>query len=240
MGTIRIKGVQMVVGSSKKDNLRRILEHIERSDADVILFPEMSLTGYNNDFSDARTTEAWKEIAAACRTSYTCAIVGTGARNDDHTYIQSRVYSGEGKLIGTHEKILPTERDREWCFPGEGLSTFDLRGVTCGCLIDNDLWVTPGKGPYPDPRLSYQLGRKGARIIFHSVNSGTNPIYRAFHEANLELRARECNCHIVTVNAAYEEGEANSPSGVVSPGGEWLEKLSTQGENSFTFDLEYD
>jgi predicted amidohydrolase len=240
MGTIRIKGVQMAVRPSKKDNLPHILKHIERSDADVILFPKMSLTGYNNDFSDSRTAEAWKEIAAACRTSYTCAIIGTGARTNGHTYIQSRVFGHEGELLGTHDKIIPTEDERSWCFPGEGLNTFALNGLTFGCLICNDLWVAPGKGPYPDPRLSYQLSRKGARIIFHSAYSGTDPEYRAYHEANLELRAREAGAFIVTVNAAYESGECNSPSGVVSPDGTWVEKLPASGEQSFTVDVEYD
>lgn len=240
MGTIRIKGVQMEVKSSKKDNLPRILKHIERSDADVIVFPKLSLTGYNNEFSNSRTMEAWKEIAAACRTSYTCAIVGTGARNNGHTYIQSRVFSHDGDLLGVHDEMVPAESDRQWCFPGEGLDTFALNGLTFGCLSGNDLWVAPGKGPYPDPRLTYQLGRKGARVIFHSVNSGTDRDYRKFHEANLLLRAKESGCYIVTVNAAYGDQEGNSPSGVVSPEGTWLHKASSMGEHTFTFDLEYD
>lgn len=238
MATIRITGVQMAVGQSKKENLPRILDTIKHSDCDFLLFPEMSLTGYNNEFSDTRTQEAWQQIATACRQSYVTAIIGTGARTDGHSYIQSRIYTDEGNLLGTQEKLIPTEKDREWCRPGEELRVFNYNNLDFGCLICNDLWVTPGAGPYPDHRLSYQLSQKGARVIFHSVNSGCDPFFAEYHNANLKVRAKESGCYIVTVNAASFNGPINAPSGVVSPDGEWLTKCDLQGENSFTFDLD--
>lgn len=238
MATIRVTGVQMGVEASKKENLPKILDHIKHSDCDFILFPEMSLTGYNNDFSDSRTEEAWNQIATACRQSYVTAIVGTGARIDGHTYIQSRVFSDEGSLLGTQEKLIPTEQDREWCRPGDELRTFKHGEVDFGCLICNDLWVTPGAGPYPDRRLSYQLGQKGARFIFHSINSGCDPFFAEYHEANLKVRAKESGCFIITANAASSNGPINAPSGVVSPEGEWLTRCNLQGESTYTFDLD--
>lgn len=238
MAVIRICGVQMNVAASKKENLPKILEHINGYTGDFILFPEMALTGYNNDFSDARTEEAWRQIAAACRQSYVTAIVGTGARMDGKTYIQSRIYTDAGKLLGTHEKLVPTQGDREWCRPGEELRVFKYKGVTFGCLICNDLWVTPGCGPYPDPRLSYQLGQKGAQIIFHSANTGKDQRYLQYHDANLRLRAMESGCYIVTANAATPEGAVNAPTGIVSPQGEWLVQCPREGEHRFCYDLE--
>ena len=240
MATIRVTGVQMAVGATKGDNLPKILEHIKNSDCDILLFPEMSLTGYNNDFSDSKTQEAWQQIATACRLAYVTAIVGTGARTDGHAYIQSRIYDDQGELLGTQEKLIPTEKDREWCRPGEELRVFNNAGLDFGCLICNDLWVTPGMGPYPDHRLSYQLGQKGAQVIFHSANSGCDPFYAEFHAANLKLRARESRRHIVTVNAASFNGPINSPSGVVSPDGEWLVRCNPQGEQAFTFEIDPD
>ncbi len=240
MATIRVSGVQMVVGKSKKENLPRILDYINKSDCDFLVFPEMALTGYNNGFSDARTAEAWAQIATACRNSYVTAIVGTGCRHEGHTHIQSRVFGGDGELIGTHEKIVPTSADREWCRPGAELNVFSYKEVHFGCLICNDLWVTPGCGPYPDPRLSYQLGQKGAQIIFHSINSGTSDIHLAYHESNLRLRALESQVYIVTANAAHPKEAINAPSGVVSPKGEWLVQVPLLGEHVYTYDLEID
>ena len=240
MATVRISGVQMRVKPTKAENLPRILNLIERSDADFLLFPQMSLTGYNNDFSDSKTAAAWNEIAEKCRISYTAAIVGTGARMNGKTYIQSRIFSDDSELIGTYEQLTPVEADRTWCSPGEELRTFEHNNLKFGCLIGNDLWVTPGQGPYPDRRLSYRLSKEGAEVIFLSLNTGTDPDYRVWHEENLRLRAREAGCYIVTANAAPESGELNAPSGVISPDGEWITKTAPTGEHTFFFDFEVD
>ena len=240
MATLRVGAVQMEIKPTKSENKPRILNLIERSDCDILLFPEMSLTGYNNDFSTSKTEAAWDEIAVKCRQSYTGAIIGTGARHGDHTHIQSRIYSDEGELIGTHEKLVPTQSEREWCRPGEELRTFEFKGVRFGCLICNDFWVTPGAGPYSDRRLSHKLSKEGVQVIFLSVNSGTDPKYSAWHEENLKLRAQEGGFYVVTANAAYDTGDNNCPTGIMAPNGEWLVKQPQSGESVLTFDLELD
>ncbi len=240
MATVRISGIQMTVGHSKSENLPRILQHIQESDCDYIVFPEMCLTGINNDFSDNRTLEAWDQIAAACRVSYTVGIVGTGSRADDIEYIQARIFGDDGEVIGTHEKLIPTEKEREYFRPGSKLKTFDHKEVTIGCLCGNDLWVAPGFGPYPDPRLTNQLGERGVDIIFHLNASGTNRAYSAYYDSNLRLRAKEAKAYIVTVNAAEANNAINIPSGVISPEGEWLVKTTVEGEQKFNYDIELD
>jgi len=240
MPTIRVSGVQMEVSAKLDENLPKILHYIETSDADFILFPEMSLTGYHGDFSEKATEAAWVKIASACRQAYVSALIGTGVRTPDGTYIQTRIYSDEGKLVGTHEKLVPTQGDRKFCRPGEELRLFRLMGVSFGCLICNDLWVTPGCGPYPDPRLTFQLGQRGAQIIFHAVNSGSAPEYVPYHESNLMLRARESKLYIVTANAADQKGPVNALSGVVSPKGEWLVQCPRVGEHRYGCDIQVD
>jgi predicted amidohydrolase len=238
MATLRITGVQMRVYPTKAENLPRILNLIERCQSDFIVFPEMALTGYNHGFSDEKTRTAWAEIAATCRRAYVTALVGTGARMDGHTYIQTRIFTDEGALLGTYEKLAPTESDRKWCRPGEELRTFEHGGLKFGCLIGNDLWVTPGTGPYPDYRLSLQLAQRGVDLIFHSANTGTDSLYRVWHEENLKLRAREAGRPIFTVNAVPEHAPVTSPSGVISPEGEWLMRAEASGEHVFTWEME--
>ena len=124
MATIRVSGVQMTVSTKLEENLPRILGHIEKTDADFIVFPEMCLTGYHGDFSRKATEAAWERIAAACRQSYVTAMVGTGARTEDGTFIQVRVFGDDGNVLGTHEKLVPSSGDRAFCRPGEELRTF--------------------------------------------------------------------------------------------------------------------
>lgn len=238
MKTVRVLGVQMTVSPKLDDNLKKILSHLKPTDADFVLFPEMALTGYHAGFSPKAAESAWGQIALACRHSYTAALVGTGCKSEDGTYIQTRVFGPNGETMGTHEKIMATLGDREFCRPGGELRVFKHAGVTFGCLICNDLWVTPGCGPYPDPRLTYQLGRKGAQIIFHSVNSGASAMHTAYHESNLALRAIESKLHICTANAATSEGPVNCASGVMSPEGKWLAQCPREGEHTYTYDIE--
>lgn len=238
MAMLRVCGVQMAVGASKKENLPRILEHIKSYTGDFIVFPELALTGPNNEFSDARTEEAWRQIAAACRQSYVTAIVGTGARVDGRAYIQSRVFCDEGTILGIQDKLVPTQKEREWFRPGEELRTFEHKGIQFGCLSGNDLWVAPGFGPYPDPRLSYQLGEKGVQVIFHCASTGANPRYAAYYDANVRLRAYESRSFIITANAAAASGSLAAATGIVSPQGEWLVQCPREGEHRFCYDLE--
>ena len=239
MSSVRVTGVQMTVASSKAANLPKVLEHIERSKGDFVVFPELCLTGHNGEFSDARNTEAWRKIGTACRQSYITALVGTGARMDGDTYNQARIYDDTGELLGTQEKLVPVEKERKLFRPGPELRTFEHNGITFGCLIGNDLWVAPGFGPYADTRLSYQLSQQGVQVIFHLVDSGTDPSYATYFDSNLRLRAKEAKCPIVVVNAAAEE-PLNVPSGIVSTEGEWLVKCPAKGEQQFSYDLELD
>ncbi|HPU96367.1 MAG TPA: carbon-nitrogen hydrolase family protein [Candidatus Hydrogenedentes bacterium] len=239
MAKIRVLGVQQTVAPGKKDNLPRILERLEQAQADLVIFPEMALTGPNGLFHEQRTRDAWSRIATVCRQRYLAAVIGTGIRENGHVYIQSRVYGPEGNLIGTYEKLIPTESERKWARPGEQLPVFMYRGVPFGCLIGNDLWVRPGCGPYPDPRLTLQLAKKGARLIIHTTDTETDPRFSAFYDANLRLRAWEANAWIVTVNAANLTEPLNVPSGVISPDGEWACQAPRVGEHLFTWDLEF-
>jgi predicted amidohydrolase len=238
MSTMRVTGVQMTVSPKLEENLPKVLGHIQKHECDFILFPEMSLTGYHGGFSGKAAAKAWDQIAEACRQSYTTAFIGTGCKIDGDNYIQTRIFNGEGELVGTHEKIVPTSGDREFCRPGDELRTFRQNGFVYGCLICNDLWVTPGCGPYPDPRLAYQLGIKGAQVIFHAINSGANALHVPYHESNVQSRAMESKLHIVTANAAVEGGAVNCRSGIMSPEGEWLASVPREGEHTFTYDLE--
>ena len=237
MSVLRVTGIQMQVAPSKKDNLPRVLDYIKKGNSDFILFPELSLTGYQGEVSEERLREAWKLIATACRQHYVTAIIGTTARIEQNTYIQSRIYTDHGELLGAQEKIVPTSSDRAWCRPGEELRIFNHKNLPFGCLVGNDLWVAPGFGPYPDPRLSLQLARKGAQVIFHSAHTGSDMRYAAYYESNLRLRALESKVHIVTVNAAAEGG-GSAPSGVIGPDGEWIVQAPREGEQIFSFDLE--
>ena len=238
---VRVSGVQMVVSPDLDANLPKVLASIRvaaEDGADLVLFPEMSLSGYHGNYDFGAVKRALDEVAAAAMKHGIAVIVGTGWRENGEAYIQNRVYASDGVLLGTHEKMVPTgidgkSGDRAFCVPGKELRTFVWKGITCGSLICNDLWVTPGCGPHHDPRLAYQLGQKGAKIVFHAINSGCGQKHLPYHESNLALRAEESKLTIATANAADMDRPINCSSGVMGPDGEWVTKLDRQGEGRY-------
>ena len=238
---LRVMGVQMHVSHDLAANLPKILRYIEQAGqvADIVLFPEMSLTGYHGDFDQGQRTSALESIALACREHRVAAIIGAGNRQTRGAYIQLDAYSRDGEWIGSHAKLVPTSGDRRWCVPGLKLEVFEYLGLRFGMLICNDLWVTPGCGPFPDPRLTYQLGQRGAQIIFHAINSGHKPEYIPYHESNLSLRARESHLYIATANAVQQMDQAvNAASGVVNPDGSWLVQADRVGEGHYVAEID--
>ena len=235
----RLMGVQMRVTETIGENLARILGFIHKAGeckADFVLFPEMALTDSKGKFKQKECAEALAQIARLCARENVCAIVGTRYRAAAGCYIQSRIYGRSGVLIGAHNKMMLTMLNRRWSLPGRALNVFKYKKLCFGCLICNDLWVTPEHSYLPDARLVCQLARKGARLIFHSIKTGSDPFYRAYHESNLLLRARAGNLYIATANVAAAEG-VNTPSGVVTPEGKWLVQAKRKGEQYYLADI---
>jgi predicted amidohydrolase len=228
----------MPVSKNLDTNLQTILTALEQHETDYMVFPEMALTGWHAGFGQRSVENACERIAELCRKRYTTAIVGTGFQENGATLNQVRVYSDAGELIGTQEKLVPTKEERGWCRPGEELRVFDHNGLRFGCLIGNDLWVAPGLGPYPDPRLTYRLAERGARVIFHSARTGVDPAYAAYYESNVTLRAKEAGCLIACANAAADEGKLNAQSGIVGPDGGWLTSCPREGDQVCHADIE--
>ena len=231
--TYRIAVVQLpVMAEDPRANLRTILEALdlaERRKADFLVTPEMALTGYHGNFDKHLRDELVSELRRACRRAGVTLIAGVGDKRGGRTYNEQLIIGGDGRIIGRHAKIVATIGDRKWSTPGQKLRVFRDRGLTFGCLICNDLWVTPGCGPGPDPRLTLQLSRRGARVIFHSVYSDPGRQYIAYHESNLSLRAREGGLFIATANALQPRVGVNSATGIVGPDGEWIVRSRRRG-----------
>jgi len=236
--SLRIAGAQLCVDPDDIDaNTRSVIEHVGRARAarcHFVVFPEMVLTGYHGRFAQTARDRAMAQVRQACKRNRICALVGAGHKpRPGVCYIQAVAIDDRGQTIGTHSKMVPTRGDRRFCTPGRRLRVFSYKGLGFGCLICNDMWVTPGCGPYPDPRLSYRLARRGARVIFHLINSGSSSQHIAYHESNLQLRAREGGLFIATANAAKPH-PINCRSGIVSPEGTWLVSVPRRGQQFYS------
>lgn len=227
----RVTLAQVVVTRNVADNLanaRTVFLQARDDDADWVLFPEGFLSGYDPGFDQAEVAAAFGEICQLCKEANVIGLVGTGWKEKGETYNQIRIVSPTGHLIGQYAKTCLCYNEQDWT-AGGGPVVLNAGGVTFGTLICNDLWVTPGFSDGPNPHLSLKIARAGARVIFHSVNSGSNQNYRAYHESNHLMRAAEAGCPIVTVNA-YAPPEINARSGVIGTGFKYLDQLADDRE----------
>jgi len=254
LAKIRVAGAQIPVTLDVAQNvsvLRRAIAYATAERADILLTPEGSLSGYTPAFDRAAVEQGLQHVTACARESGVGLALGTCfAEADGVRYNQIRFYRSDGTYLGFHSKTLTCGT---WAVPPQGeindygiapLRTFDYDGIRLGGLICNDLWANPECTPVPDPHLSQQLVRLGARILLHAVNGGRDgspwsQVAWQYHDANLRMRARSGRVWVVTVDSCYPPGiPCSAPSGVVAPNGDWVCQAPPQGNAFFVHTIE--
>jgi len=241
-----IVGFQMEVTADIDQNERRILraiQHAKRQDADFLVTPEGSLSGYNATFDAEQLRKALTRVTRVARQAGVGLILGTcykeSAQGNELCWNQVRVYTPDGKHLGDYSKIL---RCSPVDVPGTGemqdyvegtVRTFDWRGVRFGTLVCNDLWATPGYTTMPNPYLPVKLKQQGAEVIVHVINSSAKQKYKAFHESSVELWADSLGLPIVEVNASEGDLPVNARSGLVDSTGARAVVVDPIGEQFF-------
>ncbi len=253
--SLRVAGYQMSVSKDVALNTGKICSAIDQAaddQADILLTPEGSLSGYTHRFDAAAVEDGLREVTAHAVARKLGLALGTCfVEADGNCYNQVRFYQPDGQYLGFHSKTL-------CCGSVDGQSIGEINhysvselsvfpwqpDTSIGGLICNDLWANPACTPMPDPHLTQQLAAMGARIIFHAVNGGRNgdsdfDLSHQFHGSNLRLRARCGNVWVVTVdNANPETLPCSSPSGVINPSGEFVCRAEPRGEQLFVHSIE--
>jgi predicted amidohydrolase len=169
-----------------KANLKKHLEHIEdavNQGADVLIFPELSLTGYAlQDLAVTTALRPDQDDPVFCDLLHASQAIDlmVGFVHEDHRhrfYIAS-AYLSQGKILHIHNKVyLPTygmfDEGRFFAW-GDHVRAFNTRFGRVGMLICEDFWhaslpyllwldgadmlffasASPGRGLSKDPRLS--------------------------------------------------------------------------------------
>jgi predicted amidohydrolase len=230
-GTQRVTLAQIFVTKNVKNNLKRIraaFTQAKKDHAAWVLFPEGALSGYHDGFDQQEVADGFEEVGQLCRDICVNALIGTCWKEGGQTFNEIRIVDSKGTLVGRYAKTCLTYGDAEQFAPGTFPLVHEVGGIKWGTLICNDLWVTPGYSDGPNPHLSLKAAKAGAQVIFHSVNSGTDQRFRAYHESHLSLCSAEAKCPIIVVNAAHHTA-INCASGVVS-GFEYEVSLPREGE----------
>lgn len=126
-------------------NLTEVLAIVEtHSDADVVVFPELALSGYM--LQDKLFEDAWRvdELEVLAHASQKCDIVIGAALWDDGRVYNSALYFSEGKLIHIHHKNhLPTYgmfEEGRYFASGDEIRSFKTPQGNAVMVICEDIW----------------------------------------------------------------------------------------------------
>lgn len=252
---LRVAAIQMPVTSDISSNVHHIEDAIKwatDANADILLTPEGSLSGYTHEFDQAKVERGLDRITTHAEKAGLGLALGTCfiEPDDSKCYNEIRFYDPFAGYLGFHSKTLSTGTMTD---PPVGelnhyavrpLQTYRFMGTTIGGLICNDLWANPVCTPMPDTHLTHQLKTMGAQVIFHAVNGGrsTNEwsdVNWAYHSSNLRMRARASNIWIVTVDSCEPvDVRCSAPSGVIDPDGTWQCQTQDTGIDRFVYTID--
>ena len=137
--------------------------------ADLVLFPELALTGYYvkdlaGDLACAATDERLAPLARASRDIDVCT--GFVERGPDARLHIAQGYWSKGRLMNVHRKVyLPTYGifdDGRYFGPGERFEVFASAAGPAGIAICEDLWHVS---------VPYLYAATGATIVFSPASS---------------------------------------------------------------------
>jgi NAD+ synthase (glutamine-hydrolysing) len=218
-------------------NTNKIKDHLKQArkkGADVILFPELAITGYPPEdllLKESFLKQSHKALEKiAPHTRGLTAIVGFAEKHGNAIY-NSAALLFDGKHIGTCRKMLLPNYgvfdEKRYFQEGNTPVRFALKGATLGITICEDIWEDSGPGK--------MLCSKGGADLLLNISS--SPFHKGKGKARrkiIQQRARSYRSHIAYVNLIGGQDELvfDGQSLIVTPDG----KIVTQG-NSFVEEL---
>ncbi|MCH2605989.1 MAG: NAD+ synthase [Nitrospinales bacterium] len=228
--------INLVVGdfNFNADKIKQHLKQAKRMGADVVLFPELAVTGYPPEdllLKESFLKQCDKNLKKISRyTKGLTAIIGFAEKKGKAIYNSAALLS-DGKHIGTCRKMLLPNYgvfdEKRYFHEGNSPVKFRLKGATLGITICEDLWEDSGPGKILCGQGNVDLLLNISSSPFHKGKGKTR-------EKMIQQRARSYRSHIAYVNLVGGQDELvfDGQSLVVAPDG----KIIIQG-NSFTEEL---
>ena len=227
-------------------NLRQTEEAIEKArgkDADLVVFPELSLTGYSlGSIDDDVSMGVLDERLTAMIQRVGDISVVLGFHEDSGTFrtYNSAAYFEAGSLTHLHRKLyLPTYgifEERKFFSPGQRMLAFGTKFGRMAMLICNDAW---------QPAMGFLAVQDSARVLLIPTNSadsrfpGDLDTTEYWHDIT-RFYAKMFECYVVFVNRVGTEGDLEfwGNSHVVDPLGNRIVEAALYKKDLVTADLD--
>ena len=194
---LKIAIVQMPVKERLEENLNYIKESIAKSGAELIIFPELALTGYQKEkkaFNFCRIQKAIEELSFVAKREEKGVLLGLPVLEKDKIYNVAMLIDEKGELKPAGEKVLLyPEFDEPLFEPGRGKKLPIFKGLRLGVVICFEL---------RSPEVARNLLKAGADLL---IVIAQWPASRLFQwKTLLRARAIENQMPVIGVNALTE------------------------------------
>lgn len=193
--------------------------------ADVLVTPELYLSGYGNPAETVSRAQAphstlLLEASAMARHHGVALVLGYPERTDTAIFNSAIAFGPTGELLCNYRKMnLPNDYERS-CFQ-RGLSPllFDVAGVRCAVLICYDIEF---------PELTRQVAEMGADLII--VPTALGPRWRIVSDSLIPVRAYENGLFVAYCNFTSQAQQQlfAGLSTICGPDGQPLLRAETQ------------
>ncbi len=204
-----------------------VAERAQKNSAHLILFPELSMTGYSvRDLNAELALDVDDKFFDPLKflSKKISIVVGTIIRDENGGIRNALIYFEDGAVKHVHYKVyLPTYgifEEQRYFLPGRTVEAFETKFGKLGLLICEDLWHVS---------LPYLLAVQGAKLILASAASptrlsgdgGEHPSYQINSEQHKSI-ARLLGIYLAFANRVGFEDGVNFWGGseTVSPHGE--------------------
>lgn len=251
---LRVAGAQLnlTVGDvpGNEEKIAAAMKRAEEAGADILLVPELAITGYppedlvlRRDFVEANIEALHRLARGSGSTTTVLGFVdfatgkGQGAEDaEPRSVANGAAVISHGELRGVYHKVLlPNygvfDEDRYFIEGADPGRVWEIEGVTMGVSVCEDIWRPDG----PPARQA----ANGARVL---LNINASPFHRGKaeeREAMLAARARSGTASVVYLNLVGGQDELvfDGASAVIAPDGRLLHRSPQFEEDFFIVDV---
>ncbi|ENE9464133.1 TPA: amidohydrolase [Yersinia enterocolitica] len=226
----RITVAQFCSTAQVEDNLATIIamteEAVLQQGSELIVFPELALTGYLAGAAHAQTKDspAVQALVRLAMTLRVYLVVGMAEKQQDKYYNTQMLFGPEG-VIGTYRQIHLSQAQQQWASAGEHWRVFDTVLGRIGLLLGHDALLPESarilalmgcdiiacSAALP---AGFTAAHQGSTVVqSYPIPTGADPL----HWHLFRTRAGENNLYLAFANAIDDSNERGGYSGIFGP-----------------------
>lgn len=242
--TIALGQISCRVGDKKHniETMQRIIKQAKKKKADLVAFPELSLTGYvvrdrayelAEPVPDGPSIQQIEEISKKENVHIVFGMIERSTKASAVLHNSAVLISPKG-YIGKYQKMyLPTHsvfEEKRYFRPGYQIPVFETEIGKLGIIICYDVYF---------PEVARMLSLKGAKLIV--CISASPSVRRGFFETLTAARAIENTVFVAFVNlAGIEDGlQFWGGSRIIAPSGNLISQAKYDEDDLITARINY-